>query len=67
MHTPKSGFNSDLSGIEKTNQINKKTPIFRESGEEVDEASEDWLQRGFWDSVLDALLLLRWLSPHRAD
>lgn len=58
MHTPESDFNSNVSGIEKTNQINKKTPVFPESGEEMNEVSADWQQRGFWDCLLDASLRL---------
>lgn len=61
MHTAETDFNSNVSGTEKTNQINKKTPVFPESGEELNEASEDWQQRGFWDSVPGARYGCHWL------
>lgn len=54
MRTPESDFNSNLSGIEKTNQINKKTPVFPELGEEMNEVSEGRLAA---ERLLDASLL----------
>lgn len=71
MRTPESDFNSNLSGIEKTNQINKKTPVFPELGEEMNEVSEGRLAAerflGRRAGRFPTVALAEWILRYCAD